>query len=110
MVMCGSIFAACEDAPGENLYSYKEVFAKEVCGQHEIVKDKIARKRYHGSASAKQKGKSLHIEGRELEIPCNGMTYEEKYEELFQSLKSAISYGGGNNLDCFRKLNYIVTK
>lgn len=104
MVMAGSLFAACIDAPGENVYN----------GVASINPDNplplLIGKKYHGSASAKQKGSNKHIEGLELEIPCNGLIYAEKYREIKESIQSAISYGGGKNLECFESVEWVTTK
>lgn len=110
MVMAGSLFAACIDAPGESVYSYKEEFSSCVNGPHRIVKDKVIFKKYHGSASHKEKGSNFFIEGKEIEIRCNGMTFQEKIQELKESLQSSISYGGGFDLTTFKKVCYITTK
>ena len=90
MVMAGSIFAACEDAPGENVFVYG------TNGEH-----KIGFKKYFGSASAKQKGDNKHVEGFEVQIPCNGTKYSEKLIEIEESLQSAMSYGNCANVDEF---------
>ena len=68
MVMAGSIFAACKDAPGENL------FKNDPKG---IWSDTITHKIYYGSASEHNKHSKHHIEGTKVELLCNGMTYEE---------------------------------
>lgn len=94
MVMAGSIFAACKDAPGENILDLKNP-------------NKITHKKYFGSASAKQKGENKHVEGFEVELPCNGMTFSEKYREIAESLASSISYAGGRDLSAFNKVEYI---
>jgi GMP reductase len=77
MVMAGSIFAACTDSPAEV-----------ICGK----------KHYYGSASARNKGHNRHVEGREVLLDFNGMTYNEKLDEIKQDLQSAISYAGGDKL------------
>lgn len=96
MVMAGSLFAACVDAPGKNVFDAQN--------------KKIAKKRYYGSASFKQKNHTSHIEGFEIDLICNGLTYSEKYKELTDALKSAVSYSGGNNLDSFRSVNVVIVK
>ena len=96
MVMAGSVFAACKDAPGEN-----------ICGtyldkQNNWTTDNsnILRKIYYGSASSYNKGSNRHVEGTKLELPCNGMTYAEKYQEITDSYSSSISYAGGKIKTC----------
>lgn len=107
LIMAGGMFAACIDAPGENIYSQK------ISSQNEdrrLVNDKIIKKRYYGSASFIQKGHNSHVEGISSEIECNGLTYAEKYQELKESLQSAISYAGGLNLDAFKNVKWVTTK
>lgn len=125
MVMAGSMFAACIDAPGENIYNDENINAcikllMSPRSDNPLRYDdalaiaykecKILKKKYHGSASVKQKGQKKNVEGFEVEIPCNSMTYSEKYQELAESLSSSISYAGGKDLKAFNSVNYITTK
>lgn len=82
LVMAGSIFAACTDSP--------------------TFENEAGEKLYYGSASRTQKGHSKNVEGFEVWIPNNGMTLEEKLEEMKQDLQSAISYSGGTNLESLK--------
>ena len=81
MVMAGSIFAACIDSPADT-----------------VIRGYAATtyKTYYGSASAKNKGANVHVEGRIVELECNKMTYSEKLKEIEESLQSSISYAGGD--------------
>jgi GMP reductase len=81
MVMVGSVFAACIDSPAETI--------KDVSGI------KIF-KQYFGSASAINKGANVHVEGRLVSLECNGFTYEQKLNEMTESLQSSMSYAGGD--------------
>ncbi len=108
MVMAGSLFASCIDAPGENVYSSGTFHTHEL-GSYYSPAPKLRAKRYHGSASARQKGHSKHVEGFVTEVPCNGLTYKEKYEELTDSLKSAVSYAGGRDLHAFEIVKFFST-
>ncbi len=128
MVMAGSMFAACINAPGETIVKWEKLnelvetypddpFAVKELQDGTRLKEQFRKriyKKYFGSASAKQKGSGgqqvKHIEGFEVEIPCNGMTYSEKYQELAESLSSSISYAGGKDLKAFNSVNYIVIK
>lgn len=109
MVMIGSQLAACIDAPSEGIYnhehlrdwarlnrddysSYDQAYE---AGMKEIIP---LQKRYHGSASSRQKKSNKHVEGIETIIPCNGLKYAEKYIEIKEALQSAISYSGGKDL------------
>ena len=87
MVMAGSMFARCIDSPAM------------------VDPTDPTKKLYFGSASS-MNGNKKNIEGRTLSMPMNGMTYEQKMNEVYQDLTSAISYAGGNNLDAFREVQY----
>lgn len=104
MVMAGGIFAACKDAPGEN------IFGTEYDPVDDFATKVITHKRYHGSASAKQKGEKKHVEGFELEIPCNGLNYWEKLQEIKESLQSSISYAGGTDISQLQWVETVFTK
>lgn len=113
MVMAGTMFAACTDAPGENVYGIKhEMYTHEGLPYTRYVEDKglILKKKYFGSASAKQKGENKHVEGFEVELPCNGLTYSAKFQEIKESLQSAVSYAGGKDLSAFSYVKYITVK
>ena len=94
MVMAGSIFAACIDSPAETVY--REIITNELSnrGAGKIIFKPY--KTYYGSASAKNKGANVHVEGRVVELECNKMTYAEKLHEITESLQSSISYAGGD--------------
>lgn len=94
MVMAGSIFAACIDSPAETVY--REIITNELSnkGTGKIIVKPY--KVYYGSASAKNKGVNVHVEGRVVELECNKMTYAEKLHEITESLQSSISYAGGD--------------
>jgi GMP reductase len=87
MVMAGSMFARCIDSPAI------------------VDPTDPTKKLYFGSASL-MNGNKKNIEGRTISMPMNGMTYEQKYNEIYQDLTSAISYAGGDNLDAFKEVEY----
>jgi len=87
MVMAGSMFARCIDSPAM------------------VDPTDPTKKLYFGSASL-MNGNKKNIEGRTISMPMNGMTYEQKMNEIHQDLTSAISYAGGNSLDAFREVQY----
>lgn len=87
MVMAGSMFARCIDSPAM------------------VDPTDPTKKLYFGSASL-MNGNKKNIEGRTISMPMNGMTYEQKMNEIHQDLTSAISYAGGNSLDAFREVEY----
>jgi GMP reductase len=94
MVMAGSIFAACIDSPAETVY--REIITNELSnrGTGRIIVKPY--KVYYGSASVKNKGTNVHVEGRAVELECNKMIYAEKLHEITESLQSSISYAGGD--------------
>lgn len=89
MVMAGSMFARCIDSPAM------------------VDPTDPTRKMYFGSASA-MNGNKKNIEGQTLSMPMNGMTYEQKMNEIKQDLTSAISYAGGNDLEAFKDVEYCL--
>lgn len=84
MIMSGGWFASCIDSP-----------AKIVDGK----------KLYRGSTSYELKGKRNHIEGRQLEL-LEGITYEQRLQEIKEAIQSSISYAGGENLSAFETLDF----
>jgi GMP reductase len=99
-VMAGSLYAACIDSPAESI-TQNDVLTGKV---------KVVAKKYFGSASARNKGFSKHVEGFEVDLPCNGMTYEEKLTEMEEDLQSSVSYAGGDDLSVLRKVEALTTK
>lgn len=105
IVMAGSLFAACINAPGTNVRVLPHLTGTSF---DEYLPPLPTHKRYHGSSSEHQKGFKKHIEGFQVDLPCNGMTYAEKYQELTESLSSAVSYAGGTNLSAFKSTSYVT--
>ncbi|MEK6882232.1 MAG: IMP dehydrogenase [Nanoarchaeota archaeon] len=93
LTMAGSLFAACVDSPAETWSETGDV----------------AYKIYYGSASRKN-GNRKNIEGREIMLECNSMTYEQKLKEIEESLQSAISYAGGSNLEAFKNVKWVINE
>lgn len=95
MVMMGKMFAGCIDSPAE--FDSSGNF-----------------KYYFGSASIEQKQKTgvglRNIEGEKIKIPCNRMTFSEMHSEIYHSVQSSISYGGGHNWECFKNVKYYKIK
>lgn len=87
LVMAGSVFAACVDSPGQ------------------LVGGK---KHFYGSASAANKGISKNVEGKALFLPCNDLTYLEKFQEIKEDLQSSISYAGGSSLSDLKHAKYVL--
>ena len=90
MVMVGSMFARCIDSPAM------------------VDPTDPTKKLYFGSASL-MNGNMKNIEGKTISMPMNGMTYEQKFNEIEQDLKSAISYAGGNDLEAFNEVGWCLT-
>jgi GMP reductase len=96
MCMSGGMFAACIDSPAEGIGNPSAGFP-------------IIYKKYFGSASSRSKskrGEKKHIEGQEIVVPCNGMTYTELYNEIKGDIQSGISYGGGKDLSCLTEVEF----
>jgi len=87
MVMAGYMFARCIDSPAM------------------VDPTDPTKKLYFGSASL-MNGNMKNIEGKTISMPMNGMTYEQKFNEIEQDLKSAISYAGGNDLEAFNEVSW----
>ena len=110
MVMVGSMLAACVDGPGENIV--RDECISIIPSKEDITRrEDITHKKYYGSASATNKKKTgqevKHIEGFEVKLPCNGLTYSEKYQRINEDLSSAISYAGGNKLSDIKKCKIV---
>jgi len=86
-VMCGKLFSECIDSP-----------APLINGQ----------KHYFGSASEHNKGHSKNIEGKLLQLNQNGMTFEDKLQEIKQDLQSALSYSGCKDLSQMWVVEWIL--
>ena len=88
-VMAGGIFAACLDSPAST-----------------IEVDGMLQKAYFGSASFENKKIQKNIEGKLKKLSPNGMTLEQKLQEIKEDLQSAVSYGGGKDLSVFQSVDY----
>ena len=110
MTMAGRMFTECCDSPADSIYNYKPIDNKPSLAYKSPIqkeKPKIIQKRYYGSASAKNKGHNNNVEGKEIILDCNGMTYEDKLREIQQDLQSAMSYGGCDTLRDFSEVQYL---
>jgi GMP reductase len=87
MVMCGNLVSGCSDSPGDI-----------------IIKEGIKYKKYFGSASEHQSGKSNRIEGTKKLVLYKDKTVLQQMIYLNECLQSAISYAGGNMLE---HLNFV---
>jgi GMP reductase len=95
MVMAGSMFAKLSDSPSA---TFKDPHTGETL------------KEYYGSASFYNKGHNKNIEGKRELVEANQMTYLQKMQEIKEDLQSAISYAGGNNLDCLRNVKFYTQR
>tara|TARA_R110000824_G_scaffold265390_1_gene454288 strand:- start:24386 stop:25363 length:978 start_codon:yes stop_codon:yes gene_type:complete len=90
LVMAGGLFAACSDSPAISM-------------EH----NGAIHKAYFGSASFENKKTNSHIEGTLKKIASNGVSLKKKMIEITENLQSAISYGGGKDLSCLRKVKHM---
>lgn len=88
IVMCGGLFANLSNSPAKI--------------------DEQGRKIYHGSASAKQSGKTNRIEGITNLMEVKENTYLEELKGIEEALQSAISYAGSNKLEILKTTEYII--
>ena len=100
MVMAGSMFAACKDSPAESVHE-QEIYTDYIEGNKNLPvmhsrDGKITHKKYYGSASTFNKHSTHHIEGTMIMLPCNGMTYQQKLEEIEEDFQSSVTYSGNN--------------
>lgn len=93
MVMAGSLFSSCVDSPAEDVYNNDGV---------------LVGKQYYGSASEHNKGHKKNVEGKLVKLSSNGMTYEEKLNEIEEDIQSAISYSGHTSLRNVKGVEYII--
>ena len=90
MVMIGGMFSGLQDSPGSVINGL----------------DGKTYKEFWGSASAFQSGKTKHVEGTKNLVLMKPHGILEELDRLTQSLQSAISYGGGRDLSCFKDVSY----
>lgn len=90
MVMVGGMFSALTDSPGTM-----------VTGQ-----DGRLYKEFWGSASAFQSGKKNRIEGTKKLMIMKNHGILDEMTHIKECLQSAISYGGGSDLSCFKDVCY----
>jgi GMP reductase len=65
-------------------------------------------KEFWGSASAHATGKTGRIEGIKKLMLMNTKTIADEMDFLRECLQSAISYGGGKTLACFKDVRFIL--
>ena len=92
MVMIGGMFSGLSDSPGS--------IVKGIDGQ--------LYKEFWGSASAFQSNKKNRIEGTKKLIPMKPHTILEEMKHIEESIQSAISYGGGKDISCFKDVKYFI--
>jgi len=90
MVMIGGLFSALTDSPGNTVTGVDGRLYKE----------------FWGSASVFQSSKKNRIEGTKklMLMKTHGILDEMTY--IRECLQSAISYGGGSNINCFKDVGY----
>jgi GMP reductase len=92
VVMIGGMFSGLVDSPGEVVRHMDGHLYKE----------------FWGSASAFQSGKKNRIEGKKMLISYKERSFLEELHNIKEALQSAVSYGGGTDLKCFKEVKYIV--
>ncbi|MHB2077032.1 GMP reductase [Aerococcus mictus] len=90
MMMIGSLLAAHEESPGE-----------------EVIQNGQKYKEYFGSASEFQKGEYKNVEGKKILIESRGSIFKT-LKEMQEDLQSSISYAGGRDLGALRTVDYVV--
>ena len=63
---------------------------------------------YYGNSTAKAKGHNNNIEGTILHTITTGLTIKEQIKLIEDSLRSSVSYSGGNTLNGIKKCDYII--
>jgi len=90
-VMVGGMLSGLSDSPGNSVMGTDGNLYKE----------------FWGSASEFQSGKKGRIEGTKKLIHAKQHGILEEMKHLEECLQSAISYGGGSDLSCFKEVNYL---
>ena len=92
LVMAGGMFSGLVDSPGR------------------IVRGNDGKnyKEFWGSASVYQAGKKNRIEGTKKRVPYKDCSILEEFQYIRECLQSAVSYGGGTDLSCFKEVRYVV--
>jgi GMP reductase len=83
IVMSGALFKNCIDSPS-------------------IIEG------YYGNASEHAKQTKRHIEGTKLHVETNGLTISQMCDLIEDSIKSGISYSGGNKISDLRNCRYEI--
>lgn len=91
MVMIGGMFSSLNDSPGDVVNVDGQLF-----------------KSFHGSASSFQSNKKNRIEGTKKLLPMKPHSILDEMQNIKESLQSAISYGGGDTLECFEHVKYFI--
>jgi GMP reductase len=94
LVMIGGMFSGLKDSPGNTVTGTDGRLYKE----------------FWGSASAFQSGKKNRIEGTKKLVLMKQTGFLEELEYLSECLQSAISYGGGKDLECFKNVKILIKK
>jgi GMP reductase len=89
--MIGGMFSGLQDSPGSTVSGTDGRLYKE----------------FWGSASAFQSGKKNRIEGTKKLVLMKQHGFLEEMQYLNECLQSAISYGGGKDLTCFKNIKII---
>lgn len=74
----------------------------------ECIDSPSIRHGYFGNTSVEATGDFRHVEGAKMEVKSNGLTMKQMRELIKDSLKSSVSYSGGNSLESLRSVDYQV--
>lgn len=91
MVMVGGMLSGMMDSPG-----------------YVIVNDGICYKEFWGSASQYQSNKNNRIEGTKMLKVMKNRSLLDELLTIEESIQSGISYAGGNDLNSFRTIRYVI--
>ena len=92
MVMIGGMFSSLIDSPGETV----------------VGSDGRMYKEFWGSASSYQGGKHTRIEGTKKLMLLKNKTVQQELDYIKECIQSAISYGGGTTIECFKSVSYFI--
>jgi GMP reductase len=92
LVMVGGMFSSLTDSPGNTVEGA----------------DGRVYKEFWGSASSFQSGKTHRVEGTKKLVPMKTHGVLDEMRFLEECLQSAISYGGGRDLECFKGVRFFL--
>jgi GMP reductase len=110
MIMIGGMLSGFFDSPGDICIDIDNNSLPITKLRADTLSSSKLYKQFFGSASSLNKGHNKNIEGKVMKIPFKNQSIIDYYKYLQECLQSSISYGGGNDLSCLPKVNYIIKK